>query len=243
MSVANLKNLGVCGICRGSILVDARATEEEQYRDIIVCDPKCKKLLWERKCAEEKDSFQQSCSDTRCGQVLSVQSESSNLKIIKLFAKLIMFGLVVWLILLYICPSVVGVLAKLGLFFFYADSSLPISAITTYHFKLHTSEQSWGITETTPKALASLASIFKAMETPHYIYNSVGLYPSCIFEHEHIKMGRRYTAWLVIIFGTVSTIALYLYISYLTINYCCPFLTRPCRRRTRSVAIKRFKTK
>lgn len=240
MAVANLKNLGTCGICRGSILVDARLTTDEQYANVYVCDPTCKKLLWEKKCAEEKESFQQSCTNPRCGQVLSVQSESSNLQILKFIGKILVWITIGILILLYVLPIFVGLGAKFVLFFFYADSSLAVTDIFSYQFKLHSSEQTWGITEETGETMRNIVSVFKALEKPHFVYNSTGIMPLSM---HHIKLGRYYDFWIIMITIAFLIIALLAYISFVTINYCCPFLTRPCRRKTRRVAIRRFKTK
>lgn len=240
MSVTNLKTLGTCGICHGSILVDARMTQEEQYAEVYVCDPSCKKLLWEKKCAEEKESYQQSCSNPRCGQVLSVQSESTNLQIIKFIGKLLLIATIVLLIYLYILPIFVGLFAKFILFFFYADSSLDMYDIFSYRFKMHSSQQNWGITEDTGENMRNFVSIFKALEKPHFVYDSTGLMP---FSMNHIKLGRYYNFWIVIISIIVWILVFLAYATFVTINYCCPFITRPCRRKTRRIAVKRFKTK
>lgn len=240
MSVANLKNLGTCGICGGSILVDASLSEEQKYAEVYVCDQACKKLLWEKKCAHEKDFFQQSCSDPRCGQVLSVQSESSNIQILKFIGKLLLWAMVVFVFYLYILPIFVGLCAKFVLFFFYADSSLATTDIFSYRFKLHTSEQTWGLTQDTPEILKSTVSLFKALEKPHFVYDSVGLGP---FSFGHIKLGRYYDFWVIVITVLSTLFVLCAYVTFVTINYCCPFITRPCRRKTRRIAIKRFKTK
>lgn len=239
MALTNLKNLGTCGICRGTILVDARLSEQEQYSDVYVCNPKCKKLIWEKKCAEEKESFQQSCSNSRCGEVLSVQGESSNIQILKFVGKIILWASVLCFVFFYIFPIIVGLLSKFVLFFFYADSSLAILDIFLYRFKLHSSELGWGITEDTPETMKSIASLFKALEKPHYVYDSVGLNP---LSYHHIKLGRHYNFWIIMIIIVASLFGVFLYISFVTINYCCPFITRPCRRRTRKVVVKRFKT-
>lgn len=240
MSVANLKNLGTCGICHGSVLVDARLSPDEQYAEVYVCDPTCKKLIWEKKCAEEKESFQQSCTNPRCGQVLSVQSESSNMQILKFIGKILMWTTVILLVYAYVLPIFVGLAAKFVLFFFYADSSLAVTDIFSYRFKLHTSEQSWGITEETGETMKNLASLFKALEKPHFIYDSTGLMP---FSMDHIRLGRHYDFWIIMITIAVSILALWAYLTFVTINYCCPFITRPCRRKTRRIAVRRFKTK
>jgi len=162
------------------------------------------------------------------------------MQIIKFTGKILIWTSVILFIYLYVLPIFVGLFAKFVLFFFYADDSLAVSDIFSYRFKLHTSEQSWGITQDTSETMRNFISIFKALEQPHFVYDSTGLTP---FRMDHIKLGRHYNFWILVISIAVSILALLSYITFVTINYCCPFITRPCRRKTRRISVKRFKTK